>query len=374
LPPVLDALKDWPGNHGDIVSYFLHPDQSLKPQLGIGPGGRLLAAEFAPLPAWLGGHDDIGFGGLADGRSLALLLVPAVLIVVGIVVARRRGDWPTMRFLVLVAALAAAGWFALSRIEGETIPYLFWWRTVIAIAIVLGAGWALLAGSQLARRMSPVAGPVLAVLVVAWGSGHYAIDVAHAADHDSPQERATASISRELLKEGIPAGGVILRLQEGSFTQLQRGIYDELARHSDEVFVDENVDYQYRDGRAAAPSSVERVWWVAESGAALAELMSKPGARLVASWSPLSPKVERRARELTARLRDQFHEIDRADLDQQLDTIFLTLVTKGVDGVDHAAAHELTAINAEVAKRGGSRSAVVAFTPADAPARLSLDP
>jgi hypothetical protein len=175
-----------------------------------------------------------------------------VLIAVGILVARHRHDWPTVRFLVLVAALAVAGWFALSRIEGQTIPYLFWWRSVIAIAIFLGAGWALLAGSHFVRRAPSVVGPVLAVLVVVWGSGQYAIDIAHAADHDTPQERATASLSRQLLREAIPAGGVILRLQEGSYAQLQRGIYDELVRHSDDVFIDENLDYQYRDDRAAA--------------------------------------------------------------------------------------------------------------------------
>ncbi len=373
LPPVIDALKDWPGNLGDIATYFLHPDHSLQLRVGLGGGARLLAAEFALPPDWLRGHGDYGFAGLADGRSVGLLLIPAVLLVVGVVVARRRHESATVRFLALVAALAVAGWFALSRVEGETIPYLFLWRPVLAVAVLLGVGWALLSDTQVVRRSATVVGPVLAVLVLVWGSGHYAVDVARASTKDSAPELATASLARQLLHRGIPDGGVIVRLQWGSFLQLQRGVYDELARHADDVFVDESQAYQYRDGRAAEPDSVGRVWWVAESGAALAELTAQPGARLIASWSPLPPHTERRARVLASRLRAQFHELGRPDLDGQLDTEFLALLTDRIDGVDHEAARELTAINVRLAKDGGVRTGVVSFAPGDAPAQLSLD-
>ena len=104
------------------------------------------------LEDWLRGHGDYGFAGLADGRSAALLLIPVVLLAVGIVAARRRGERDTVRFLALTASLGVAGWFALSRIEGQTIPYLFLWRPVLAIAIVLGVEWALGSGAQLVRR------------------------------------------------------------------------------------------------------------------------------------------------------------------------------------------------------------------------------
>ena len=252
-----------------------------------------------------------------------------------------------MRFLALSSALALAGWFALSHVEGQTIPYLFLWRPVIAIALVLGVGWALLAGTRVVERYGAVAGPVLAVLVVAWGSIAYAVDVADVSSKDTGPERATASLARQLERHGIPADGAILRLQESSLTQLQRGILDELDRDHDDVFIDQNLAYQYRDDRAAAPDSVGQVWWVAEGGAALAELMAQPGGRLIASWSPLTPREERRARALSSRLRSQFHAIDRTDLDAQLDTPFLALVTQDLDGVDHAAARELAALQRE---------------------------
>jgi hypothetical protein len=156
-----------------------------------------------------------------------------------------------------------------------------------------------------------------------------------------------------------------------SLLQLQRGVLDELLRHSDDVFVDLSQAYQYRDGLARDPASVGRVWWVAESGAALAELMAQPGAHLIASWSPLDPASERRARQLSSRLREQFHAAQRPDLDAALDGPFQQLLSDDVDGVDHEAARELTALNNR-AGRIGPRTGVVSFAPGDAPARLEV--
>ncbi|HLM18334.1 MAG TPA: hypothetical protein VK549_10970, partial [Acidimicrobiia bacterium] len=306
------------------------------------------------------------------GRSVAFLLIPIVLVVVGIVVAHRRSESATVRYLALVAALAVAGCFALSRVEGEMLPYLFLWRPVIAIAVVLGVGWALLSGVRTVQRYGTVVGLVLAALVVAVSSGQYAGEVARASSKDTGPERATASLARQLERHGIPDDGVILRLEETSFAQLQRGIFDELARDHDEVFVDERLAYQYRHDRAAAPRSVGRVWWVAENGAALTELMEQPGARLIASWSPIPPRLDRRARHLSTQLRSQFHALDRSDLDAQLDAPLLALVTSDLHGINHAAARELAAINDQLSRRGGQRVGVVSFSPDDAPEQLSV--
>jgi hypothetical protein len=372
LPPLIDALSDWPGNLGDIATYFLHPDRSIQAHVGFAEGARLLAAEFAPTPDWLRGTSGIGFALFPQGQSAAWFVLPVALLTVGIVVARRRGEVATVRFLSLVSVLGVAGCLALSRVEGQPLLYLFFWRPIIAIALVLGVGWSLLAGTGLVRRYAPVAGSVLAVLILVWGSGQYAVDVARASDHDSPTELATASLARQLRRQGIPRGGVILRLDEKSLLQLQRGVLDELSRHSDDVFVDQSQAYQYRSGLAADPASVGRVWWVAEYGAALAELMAHPGARLVASWSSLDASSERRARALASELRAQFHAVHRPDLDAALDGQFLELLTEKVDGVDHEAARELTALNLRVLRDGGIRAGVVEFAPEEAPPRLEV--
>ena len=125
-------------------------------------------------------------------------------------------------------------------------------------------------------RAGRIVGAVAAVAVLCWGSVGLAIDVYHASTGDSPAERATASLSRQLLDHGVPSAGVILRLQRSSGFQLMRGIHDELLRHDRRVFVDEDVGYQFGDGRAATPADVGRVWWVADNGAAIAELSSRP--------------------------------------------------------------------------------------------------
>jgi hypothetical protein len=100
--------------------------------------------------------------------------------------------------------------------------------------------------------------------------------------------------------------------------------------------------------------------------------MAQPGAHLIASWSPLEPASERRARRLSSRLRAQFRALQRPDLDTALDGPFVALFTDHVEGVDHAAARELTALNVRAARAGGPRAGVVSFAPGDAPARLDL--
>jgi hypothetical protein len=372
LPPLIDVLINWPGNLGEVASYFAHPGRSIQSHIGFGEGARLLAAEFAPTPDWLRGTSGVGFAGFPEGQSVAWFVIPIALVALGIVVAHRRREVATVRHLVLVAVLGVAACLALSRVEGQPLPYLFLWRPVIAIALVLGVGWALLSGTAAVRRYGAVAGSVVAVLLLLWGSGQYTVDVARNSDHDSPAERATASLARQLERRGIPRGGVILRLDEKGLLQLQRGVLDELSRRSDAVFVDENEAYQYRDGLARDPASVGRVWWVAESGAALAELMATPGAHLVASWSPLDARSEHRARELSSQLRAELHAAQRPDLVAALDGPFLELLTEHVPDVDHSAARELTALNVKAANRGGPRTGVVSFAPGDAPARIDV--
>ena len=103
---------------------------------------------------------------------------------------------------------------------------------------------------------------------------------------------------------------------------------------------------------------------------ALTDALARPGARLVASYSPLSRRDEARARELSAALYDQLLAADRPELTELLDNGLLALATKDVDGVDHAAAKELTALVDRAARRGGPRAGIVAFEPEDAPAHL----
>jgi hypothetical protein len=141
---------------------------------------------------------------------VAWFLIPALLLVVGIVVARRRHEVATVRFLALVGVLGVAACLALARVEEQPLLYLLFWRPVIPIALVLGLGWALLAGTEPMRRYGRAAGPIVAALLVVWGSAQYATDVARASDHDSATEQATASLARQLLQRGVPTHGVIL--------------------------------------------------------------------------------------------------------------------------------------------------------------------
>jgi hypothetical protein len=299
------------------------------------------------------------------------LLIPAALLAVAFAVAIRRRDRLTVRFLVCATALLVAGWFALARVEQNPFPYLFLWRAVLAIALVLGCGWALIAGSHLIQKHGRAVGAVVAVLVVVWGSGYRARDGLQHWTHDTVTERATASLARQLRHHGVPPGGVILRLQWSSYLQIQRGIFDELRRHDAPVYVDDDLAYQYASGLARSPQEVRRVWWVAESTASLAELTSQSGGRLIASWSPLDRKDERRVSALSAEVYRELRAADRLDLARQLNGPFLGLFTKNVKGIDHAAVEKLLRLNHEIGRKGGVRFGIVSFSPRLAPTTLS---
>ena len=161
LPPLIDMLTNWPGNLGEIASYFLHP---LPPDAHRVHGGSTSArGRVRADPDWLRGSSGLGFAGFPVGKSLAMFVLPTVLLAVGIVslvvAARPR---PCGSSLV-AGPRRRRGSRAL--VEGQPLLYLFFWRPVIAIALVLGVGWALLAGRKPVRRYGPVAGSILAVLI-----------------------------------------------------------------------------------------------------------------------------------------------------------------------------------------------------------------
>ena len=205
LPPIVDLVLHPPGNLRVVARYFVDPGRSVLPRLGLEHGARLMATEFAAIPPWLGGRGDLGFASFPTGRSVLWLLVPAVLVPVGIVAARRRHDISAVRFVLLAGVLVVAGCLAMARAEGNPFDYVFLWRTVLAIALVLGVGWAVVAGTALTRGAGRVVGAVAAVAVLCWGSLGLAVDVYHASVDDLPAERATASLCASSSITGCPA-------------------------------------------------------------------------------------------------------------------------------------------------------------------------
>jgi hypothetical protein len=143
---------------------------------------------------------------------------------------RRAVRWAAGITVVLwirpILDVVLVGILAISRVDGTALEYRFLWRAVIAIGVVLGAAWAVFSGTRIPRALGSAAVVTAAAVVVLVSSGTLARDMARTASDDTQDERATAELVDDAERHGVPDGGVILRLQESSYHQLQRGILD----------------------------------------------------------------------------------------------------------------------------------------------------
>ena len=137
--------------------------------------------------------------------------------------------------------------------------------------------------------------------------------------------------------------------------------------------VDARFGYHYGKQRTANPADVAEVWYVAEEGLYASLLPEMPGARLVASASPL-PRAEERElarlqRTAAAALRAAGHD----DLVKQLDGLFVDLAVRAqvgearVPGLSGQQLELIAALNWRVAESGSCRCSIVAFPAAEAP-------
>ena len=114
----------------------------------------------------------------------------------------------------------------------------------------------------------------------------------------------------------------------------------------------------HRVGRAA---SADEVWYVSERGPQVPALLAMPGARLVASTSPLTPaedaELDRLQADVAARL------VRAGEQGRQLafvDSPLFPYIVAGIPGMDTAEAGALGTLNARVARHDGCRCAIVA--------------
>jgi hypothetical protein len=340
-----------------------------EPAVGVTSGLRLMAAEFHVPPSWLGG--DLGgnlFTGAASEGSPFLLLLPLALLVVGMYVTRRPGAAARRRFLLLAGVLLIASIVTLTRVTGVPFPYLFLWRSTVAVLIVLGIVCAAASATRLSRwKYGAATGVVGAFVVVALGSVGLARSIVDHPKETSPFEPATKSVARQLERQRVPPGGVILRLDTTSLAQFHRGVYNELDRSGMPISVDESLDYQFGGRRGAEAEDVDEVWWGAENGRSLAYLSLLPGAEVIARSSPLKPDEEQEAEALERKILDELTAAGRGDLAHSLDSDLAGLVLGGVPGVDAGDVERLAKLDAKVAAKGSCRCGVVAMRPDVAP-------
>ena len=197
----------------------------------------------------------------------------------------------------------------------DPLPYVFYWRVPLATFTVAACGWAI--ARALPSTWAPWprrVGVAAAVLAVLWGFGAQTVDVLDHTDQISDFEHASADAYAEVRAAGLPAEPVLVRALGNTFGGLDQGLIDALDRDGAPVRVDRRYGYHFGDQRVADPSDVAEVWYVSEEGRYTTLLPQLPGARVVATTSPLSRADERELRRLQRDATQAFRAAGRDDL------------------------------------------------------------
>jgi hypothetical protein len=336
--------------------------------LGFGRGLGVFLAEFHVVPPWLGGDTMVSGGGsLAEPVSFWYACVPLVLIALGLIVARRSRARAEFHAVALAAVLGLVGVLALARVRGEPADYVFYWRVVLAVLIVATALGALVRSAPAMRRRTPqlVLGVLLSISILGT-SGWLTTQVLRGDDAADRVGTSVSSLLAQIEREAPRAGPVaVLQTNDrGLFTGVPIGVFNELDRAGYSVGLSLRFSKVYLDGEHRRQPG-GRTWFIAE-GLVASRLAAVPGAKVLATASPLSTSEELRLRSLQLDAFDQLTAADRGDLTGRLDSSYLVKLAN-VPGVDRLALTELAKLNAKVQQARHYRFAVVELQPDDLP-------
>jgi hypothetical protein len=281
LPPLIEQVTGHPGNLTLLYRFLRHPhggfDGTGFPD-SIQPAGQDLAhavsglgLEFSIFPtgrpaALLGEVSSPGV--FPDGGRLLLVLLYAVLAVVLVVLARRRGD----RFALTLGAAAltamATAVLSFTHVAGPFFDYLIAWTTALPVVVLLG--WAALLGGRLREPSAPASRRVARLLVTA-----LAVVVAAASGAETaalaglPSMEAVATPqganpalapAAELVRTDLAArpGRVpLLRVADPEAWPVVAAVGNQLLRHHQPVAV--AGAWLYMFGDAYRPTGAERL-------------------------------------------------------------------------------------------------------------------
>jgi hypothetical protein len=364
LPPLVEQLRDEPGNLRALWRYF----RAGGPTLGVRDALGLFGTEFRWWPPWLGGHEIYGYGsGNAIPSSPWYALVPVVLLGAGWIAARRSGRRTDRRLVELAAVAAVVAVVAMARVTVEPVPFVFYWRVTVATFVVAASAWAIV--HALPAGWRPVARPLgvaatLVAIVVAFGA--QTVDVIDHRHRLDGIEAAADKVLDRVAAEGVPTRPVLVRSLGGNLGGFDQGVVDALDREGVAVRVDPRFGFHFGDQRTATVGDVDSVWYVAEDGRFVSLLPELPGGRVVASVSPLAPADERELQQLQRDAAAAFRAAGRDDLVDQLDSVFLAVsappgALRDIPGLTAAQVRRITELNREVVSRGSCRCSIVAF-------------
>jgi hypothetical protein len=281
LPPLIEQVTGHPGNLTLLYRFLRHPhggfDGTGFPD-SIQPAGQDLAhavsglgLEFSVFPVGRPAAllAEVSSPGVFPNQGrLLLVLLYAVLAVVLVVLARRRGD----RFALTLGAAAltamATAVLSFTHVAGPFFDYLIAWTTALPVVVLLG--WAALLGGRLrepsapaARRVAPPLVTALAVVVAAASGAETAalaglpsMEVVATPQGANPALAPAAELVRTDLAAS-PGRAALLRVVDPETWPVVAAVGNQLLRHHQPVAV--AGAWLYMFGDAYRPTGAERL-------------------------------------------------------------------------------------------------------------------
>ena len=357
LPLLIDQLFVT-GNLGAIWQYF---SQSNEPRAGFAASARLLAAEFRVLPSWLGGPVRLdSFSAWALGASIAWLLIPVTLLVMGAWFARRNRDSDRAGLVALVAIAALGALVGIAQITGDLFGYLFEWRIIVAIFVIVAALWAMAPSVRPHPFAWRSAGAVL-VGVVVTSSVVLSLRVVDVPRHLEAAEPVGQQFAKTLATKMPRSGSVLIRTVGTSTTGIASSLVNEFDRRGLPLRVDPWLDFEFGPQRRIRDRDAAAIWLVAEDGRQVSRLRSVPGGKLLVSRHALSARDERELSRLQWTL---WKQLRRRGADKELaslDSPLFALAVANDRGINHRFARRVSELNGRIRPGAVCRCVVIAF-------------
>jgi hypothetical protein len=252
---------------------------------------------------------------------------------------------------------------ALVLVRGRAVPYLFLWRIVAGVAVVvlsLTIAVELLARGRWAPARWAWTGILAVVVLVA--SGSFADRVAAASGPVDPFEPMEASVLAQLHSESQPNAPVLIRTWGNTNDGLAVGLIDELAREHKPVFVDPSLGFEFGYDRTATPRAVRSILVVMEDSALYTLASSYPGADVLAVSQPLPADQQTQLINLQRHLDAVLVKDGQPDLRASIGNPFVTAQLAGLPGISSRDLALLSQLDTAVSDHGCLCS-VVAFPP-----------
>jgi hypothetical protein len=367
LPVLIDQLFGT-GNIGAMSDYVLTTGEA---KAGLVRSLGWFAERFRFVPTWAGGPQRIdAVSAFAAASSLLWLLVPAGLFAVATIAVRRRGDRPRRTFLALVALVTISSIVAMAEITGDQFAYLFEWRTVAALLIVVATAWALVPWLRTPRSRQVAAASVLVVVL-----GTSAFLVGRVIDLPTelrPDDFYVARVSTRLADRAPTSGHFLVRGVGAQGLGFTPTLVDLLDRRGIPVHVDRHLDYQYGPQRVMATRDARTIWLITEKGWVGNRLRRIPGARVIYASTGLPPAQERELERGQLRLLAQLRAVKKGKVANSLDSQLFALLVAKIPGVDQALARRVATLDARSAQHTVCRCVVVGFDHPDARTRRAI--